>query len=513
MGRKIELNKITKVFGTLTANSEVDFTIESGKIYGLIGENGAGKTTLMRVLYGMYEPDGGEILIDGKFVQFKSPKDAIDMGIGMVHQHFALVQDLTVTQNMILGKPVQKKSGLLDMKKAEQVVTDIGEQYKLQVPPKALIKDIPVSLQQRVEILKALYLGADILIMDEPTAVLTPQEIGKLFETLIELRNAGKSIILITHKLNEIMQITDEILVLRMGKVTGHVKTAETDERSIAEMMVGRQLSEQKDKKKVDQSQVALEAANLEYVDKWGVKAVDRISFALHNGEILGIAGVQGNGQSELIDILTGMVNNYTGTIRIAGKEVTPAMGTRIRRTYGMGCVPEDRQVTGAAVGGTILSNFIMAGYRSREFAGKYFINYKKAKEVTWENVKKFTVKTDNIMNDALSLSGGNQQKLIVARELYLKPSVLIAAQPSRGVDIGATEYIHDTLVEHRNRGNAVLLVSNELSEIMAVSDRILVIYNGRFVGEVDPTNTTEEDIGLLMAGIVREGEEYEFHV
>lgn len=506
MGRQIELKKITKVFGKLTANSEVDFTVESGKIYGLIGENGAGKTTLMRVLYGMYEPDGGEILIDGKAVRFKSPKDAIDMGIGMVHQHFALVPTLTVTQNMILGKPIQKKNGLLDMKQAEQMVLDIGKQYKLEVPPKALVKDIPVSLQQRVEILKALYLGADLLIMDKPTAVLTPQEIVKLFETLVELRNAGKSIILITHKLNEIMQITDEIMVLRLGKVTGHVKTSETDERRIAEMMVGRQLSEQKEKKVVDQSQVALEAERLEYVDKWGVKAVDDISFTLHKGEILGIAGVQGNGQSELIDILTGMVNDYKGTIRIEGREVSPSMGTRIRREYGMGCIPEDRQLTGAAVGATILSNFIMEGYRSRDFAGRYFINYKKAKQITWNNVKKFTVKTDNIMNDALSLSGGNLQKLIVARELYLKPSVLIAAQPSRGVDIGATEYIHDTLVEHRNQGNAVLLVSNELSEIMAISDRILVIYNGRFVGEVNPGAATEEEIGLLMAGIVREG-------
>ena len=506
MGRQIELKKITKVFGKLTANSEVDFTVESGKIYGLIGENGAGKTTLMRVLYGMYEPDGGEILIDGKAVRFKSPKDAIDMGIGMVHQHFALVPTLTVTQNMILGKPIQKKNGLLDMKQAEQMVLDIGKQYKLEVPPKALVKDIPVSLQQRVEILKALYLGADLLIMDEPTAVLTPQEIVKLFETLVELRNAGKSIILITHKLNEIMQITDEIMVLRLGKVTGHVKTSETDERRIAEMMVGRQLSEQKEKKVVDQSQIALEAERLEYVDKWGVKAVDDISFTLHKGEILGIAGVQGNGQSELIDILTGMVNDYKGTILIEGREVSPSMGTRIRREYGMGCIPEDRQLTGAAVGATILSNFIMEGYRSRDFAGRYFINYKKAKQITWDNVKKFTVKTDNIMNDDLSLCGGNLQKLIVARELYLKPSVLIAAQPSRGVDIGATEYIHDTLVEHRNQGNAVLLVSNELSEIMAISDRILVIYNGRFVGEVNPGAATEEEIGLLMAGIVREG-------
>lgn len=504
MIEQIEMRQVTKVFGSLKANSEVDFTIKAGKIYGLIGENGAGKTTLMRMLYGMYEPDEGEILLNGNPVKFKNPKDAIDAGIGMVHQHFALVPSLTVTQNMILGKPIQKKGGLLDLKKAEKMVKEIGTEYKLEVPPKALIKDIPVSIQQRVEILKALYLGADLLIMDEPTAVLTPQEIVKLFETLIELKQSGKSIILITHKLNEIMQITDEIVVLRMGKVTGHVKTAETNEKSIAEMMVGRQLHQQKDKEVVDQSNVALEAVNLSYTDKWGVKAVDGISFSLHSGEILGIAGVQGNGQSELIDLLTGMINNYTGTIHIAGKEITPHMGTRPRRELGLGCIPEDRQVTGAAVGGTILSNFIMTGYRNRDFAGKYFIHYKRAKERTWEFVRRFTVKTDNIMNDAISLSGGNLQKLIVARELYLHPAVLIAAQPSRGVDIGATEYIHDTLLKHRDKGNAVLLVSNELSEIMAVSDRILVIYNGRFVGEVKPESTTENEIGLLMAGIVK---------
>lgn len=503
--KQIELRQLTKVFGSLVANDHVDFKIEAGKIYGLIGENGAGKTTLMRMLYGMYEPDDGEILIDGQPVQFKSPRDAIHQGIGMVHQHFALVPTLSVAQNMILGKPIKKKSGLLDLRKAEKVVEDLGREYKLEVPPRALIKDIPVSLQQRVEILKALYLGADLLIMDEPTAVLTPQEIVKLFETLVELRNAGKSIILITHKLNEIMQITDEILVLRLGKMTGHVKTSETNEQAIAEMMVGRQLSEPREKAKTDQTQVAMAAEGLSYVDKWGVKMLDNVSFALHKGEILGIAGVQGNGQSELIDILTGMTSDYQGEITIEGHPVHPHTSTRIRREDGLGCIPEDRQLTGAAVGATILANFIMTGYRLRDFAGAIFINYKKARERTWQYVRQFTVKTDNIMNDALSLSGGNLQKLIVARELSLSPSVLIAAQPSRGVDIGATEYIHDTLITHRNQGNAVLLVSNELSEIMSLSDRVLVIYKGRFVGEVNPLRTSEEEIGLLMAGVVKE--------
>lgn len=503
--KQIELRQLTKVFGSLVANDHVDFTIEQGKIYGLIGENGAGKTTLMRMLYGMYEPDGGEILVDGRPVHFTSPRDAIGQGIGMVHQHFALVPTLSVAQNMILGKPIKKKCGLLDLRRAEKVVEDLGKEYKLEVPPRALIKDIPVSLQQRVEILKALYLGADLLIMDEPTAVLTPQEIVKLFETLVELRNAGKSIILITHKLNEIMQITDEILVLRLGKVTGHVKTSETNEKAIAEMMVGRQLSEPREKAKTDQSEVAMSARGLSYVDKWGVKMLDNVSFTLHKGEILGIAGVQGNGQSELIDILTGMTSDYEGEINIAGHTVQPSTSTRVRREDGLGCIPEDRQLTGAAVGATILANFIMTGYRLRDFAGAVFINYKKARERTWQYIRQFTVKTDNIMNDALSLSGGNLQKLIVARELSLAPSVLIAAQPSRGVDIGATEYIHDTLITHRNQGNAVLLVSNELSEIMSLSDRVLVIYKGRFVGEVDPLHTSENEIGLLMAGVVKE--------
>lgn len=503
--KQIELKGITKRFGSLTANDAVDFRIERGKIYGLIGENGAGKTTLMRVLYGMYQPDEGEILIDGRPVQFHNASEAIAQGIGMVHQHFALVPTLTVTQNIILGKPIVKKNGLIDVRKAESIVEQLGKEYKLEVPPKALVKDLPVSMQQRVEILKALYLGAELLIMDEPTAVLTPQEIVKLFDTLVELRNAGKTIVLITHKLNEIMTITDEIIILRLGRVTGHVLTKDTTERRIAEMMVGRQLKEPSPKMKTDQRGIALSAKHLSYVDRWGVKALDDVSFELHNGEILGIAGVQGNGQSELIDVLTGMINNYEGEVVIAGKACPPKATARERRECGMGCIPEDRQLTGAATGGTILSNFIMAGYRRNAFANRFFIHYRKAKEICWEYVRKFTVKTDNIMNDAVSLSGGNLQKLIVARELYLDPEVLIAAQPSRGVDIGATEYIHETLVNHRNKGKSVLLVSNELSEIMEVSDRILVIYKGRFVGEVDPMNTTEEKIGLLMAGVVEE--------
>ena len=503
--KQIELRGITKKFGSLVANDSVNFTVERGKIYGLIGENGAGKTTLMRVLYGMYQPDEGEIYIDGKLTRFKNASDAIDCGIGMVHQHFALVPMLTVTQNIILGKPITKRNGLIDNKKAETLVEELGKKYKLEVSPKAQVKDLSVSMQQRVEILKALYLGAELLIMDEPTAVLTPQEIVKLFETLVELRNAGKTIILITHKLNEIMKITDEIMILRLGKVTGHVKTAETTERKIAEMMVGRQLKEPSAKAKVDQSRVVLEAKQVSFVDKWGVKALDNVSLTLHSGEILGIAGVQGNGQFELIDVLSGMINHYSGEVRICDHLCQPSTGTRERREFGLGCIPEDRQVTGAAVGGTILANFIMVGYRTRAFANRIFINYKKAKEICWKYVKQFTVKTDNIMNDAVSLSGGNLQKLIVAREMYLNPEVLIAAQPSRGVDIGATEYIHEKLIEHRNHGKSVLLVSNELSEIMEVSDRVLVIYKGRFVGEVNPMNTTEEKIGLLMAGITEE--------
>ena len=504
--KRIELTGITKRFGNLVANDHVDFSVEQGKIYGLIGENGAGKTTLMRVLYGMYQPDEGEIRIDGETVHFKNASDAIARGIGMVHQHFALVPMLTVTQNIILGKPIVKKNGLIDIQTAEKRVQELGESYKLEVPPKALVKDLPVSIQQRVEILKALYLGAELLIMDEPTAVLTPQEIVKLFETLVELKNAGKTIILITHKLNEIMTITDEIIILRLGKITGHVKTSETTERKIAEMMVGRQLKEPSPKNKTDQSRVTLEAEHLTYVDKWGVTALNDVSFQLHSGEVLGIAGVQGNGQSELIDVLTGMVSNYTGEVKINGRAYKPHDGTRARREGGLGCIPEDRQLTGSATGGTILANFIMVGYRSRAFASRLFINYKKAKEICWQFIKQFTVKTDSIMNDAISLSGGNLQKLIVARELYLDPDVLIAAQPSRGVDIGATEYIHETLIDQRNKGKSVLLVSNELSEIMEVSDRVLVIYKGRFVGEVDPMNTSEEEIGLLMAGIVKEG-------
>ena len=501
----IEMNHIRKEFPGIVANDDITLQLKKGEIHALLGENGAGKSTLMSVLFGLYQPEAGEIKKNGKVVKINDPNDATDLGIGMVHQHFKLIDVFTVLDNIVLGAETTGKFGILKKKEAREKVMALSEKYGLKVDVDAKIEDISVGMQQRVEILKALYLGAELLIMDEPTAVLTPQEIVKLFETLVELRNAGKTIILITHKLNEIMKITDEIMILRLGKVTGHVKTAETTERKIAEMMVGRQLKEPSAKAKVDQSRVVLEVKQVSFVDKWGVKALDNISLTLHSGEILGIAGVQGNGQSELIDVLSGMINHYSGEVRICDHLCQPSTGTRERREFGLGCIPEDRQVTGAAVGGTILANFIMVGYRTRAFANRIFINYKKAKEICWKYVKQFTVKTDNIMNDAVSLSGGNLQKLIVAREMYLNPEVLIAAQPSRGVDIGATEYIHEKLVEHRNHGKSVLLVSNELSEIMEVSDRVLVIYKGRFVGEVNPMNTTEEKIGLLMAGITEE--------
>ena len=503
----IEMLHITKRFPGIIANDDVTIQLRHGEIHALLGENGAGKSTLMSVLFGLYQPEEGKILKDGKEVTINDPNDANALGIGMVHQHFKLVECFTVLDNIILGVEPVGNLGFLRKKEAREKVLALSEKYGLQVDPDAKVEDITVGMQQRTEILKMLYRDNDILIFDEPTAVLTPQEITELMQIMKNLAAEGKSILFISHKLAEIMAVSDRCSVLRKGKYIGTVNTADVTMEDLSSMMVGRNVNFHVDKEPCHPGDVILEVSHMTVASKsHGNDAVKDVSFNVRAGEIVCIAGIDGNGQSELIDVLTGMVSNYTGEVKINGRAYKPHDGTRARREGGLGCIPEDRQLTGSATGGTILANFIMVGYRSRAFASRLFINYKKAKEICWQFIKQFTVKTDSIMNDAISLSGGNLQKLIVARELYLDPDVLIAAQPSRGVDIGATEYIHETLIDQRNKGKSVLLVSNELSEIMEVSDRVLVIYKGRFVGEVDPMNTSEEEIGLLMAGIVKEG-------
>lgn len=501
----LEMRGITKRFPGVVANRDVSLSIPWGTVHGLIGENGAGKTTLMKILYGMYAADEGEIFVNGEQVSFHSPKDAIARGVGMVHQHFTLVPSLSVAQNIIMGKPICKKSGLIDLPRANRMVEELSKKFGMPVKPDALVKDLPVAMQQRVEILKALYLGADILIMDEPTAVLTPQEIVQLLETLSTLREQGKCIILITHKLKELLNVTDSITVLRGGEVAGNVKTSEVSEREIAAMMVGKEISFEIPKAACNPEEAVLRVEHLDCYDSYGVHVLDDVSFSVRRGEIVGIAGVQGNGQTELIEVISGMRSDYSGSVSIGEDDIAAEDSPLRRRKAGLAHIPEDRQTTGAALESSMLNNFLMGGLENPAYTGRLDIKYKRAAAVADEQFKKFDVRFSSLGAMAGELSGGNLQKAIVAREFYRDPTVLIAAQPSRGVDIGATMFIHERLIELRSSKKAVLLVSGELSEIMSLSDRILVMYRGGIVGETTPEKSSEEEIGLLMAGIKSE--------
>ena len=497
----VDMQKITVRFGKVIANNEVDFQAEWGEVHGLVGENGAGKTTLMRVLYGMYTHHEGTMLINGEKVAFSSPKDAIAKGIGMVHQHFSLVPSMTVAENVVIGRPPYKK-GLIDLKKSEQIVAQRSAEYGLEIDPKMRVSDLTVGLQQRVEILKALYLGAEILIMDEPTAVLTPQEIKQLMETLRSLKEKGKCIILITHKLAEVRMVTDRITVMRAGVVTARVNTADTDEKKIAMMMVGREVILEVDKQPFHPGETVLSLKNISCFDRMGLPAVRDVSFDVHRGEVVGIAGVQGNGQSELADAVAGLLPLSHGEVFLNGKLMSGGNVPLLCRENGMGHIHDDRIHVGSAADLSIRDNFLAAMYRSDAVKKGPFLDYRKANEIVEENVKKYKVKIGKITDEISSLSGGNMQKLIIAREMYMQPRLLIASQPTRGVDIGATEFIYQQIIHHRDQGNAVLLISNELSEILALSDRILVIYKGSIIGELDRAQATEDKIGLLMAGI-----------
>ena len=504
----VQMINITKHFGKVVANNQVCFECRASHIHGLIGENGAGKTTLMRMLYGMYQPDEGEILIDNKSVKIRSPKEAIKNGIGMVHQHFTLVPSLSVVQNIVLSNPPIKRFDVIDMKKAIKDVTKMVSDYNLYVDPNAIVNDLPVGVRQRVEILKALYLGADLLILDEPTAILTPQEIQQLFIVLDSLKNRGKSIVLITHKLAEIMHVTDDITILRNGVVTGHLKTSQTNEREIASLMVGHDAKLRVDKQPSKKGKVVLSVEHLNYTNEQGVKVLNDICLSVREGEIIGIAGVQGNGQTELIDAISGLANDYTGDIRICSSEIKPEDHPALRRKAGLTHIPEDRQTTGAALEASLTQNFVLSNMEKN--SGNRIINWKYQRERVKQWFSMFNVKYGNTEDAAYSLSGGNLQKAIVAREIAIDGQVLIAAQPSRGVDIGATIFIHEKLLDQRDRGKGIIMISYELSEIMSLSDRIIVMYNGRVIGETTPEESTEEDIGLMMAGILG-GKEHEF--
>ncbi len=500
----LELRGITKSFPGVLANDHINLTLEEGEIHALLGENGAGKTTLMNILYGLYSPDEGEIFVRGRRVEIREPRDAIALGIGMVHQHFMLVPVLTVTENVMLGVESIKNGIFLDRAAAARRIREISRQYGLQVDPDALVKTLPVGVQQRVEIIKLLYRQADILIMDEPTAVLTSQEVEELFKVIRSLAAQGKSVIFITHKLKEVMAIADRITVLRNGRVVGTTTPSQTTEEQLASMMVGREVLLRVNKKPANPGETVLEVENLEVLDDRGNPAVRGVSFEVRAGEVLGIAGVQGNGQTELVQALTGLRHPLAGRIRILGTEVTGAPPRRILE-QSVAHVPEDRQRDGLVLSFPVADNLVLNTYYLPPFARAGTLQQEVILTVAEQRARKFDVRTPSILTPVANLSGGNQQKVIVAREFSRPIRLLIASQPTRGLDVGSIEYIHQRIIAKRDEGCAVLLVSPELDEVMSLSDRIAVMYEGRIMDILPADQATREEIGLLMAGVKRD--------
>jgi simple sugar transport system ATP-binding protein len=499
---KLELKGITKRFPGVVANDDISFDVSGGEIHAMLGENGAGKTTLMNILYGLYHADEGQILIDGTPVRFESPGDAIAAGLGMVHQHFMLIPVFTVTENIILGvEPTEGMGGLLNRRDAHQRVTDISERYGLAVPPDAIIEEIPVGVQQRVEILKALYREAEILILDEPTAVLTPQETEDLFEVMRSLREGGKGIIFITHKLKEVLAIADRITVVRRGKVVGSADPKATTDDELAAMMVGRAVQLTVDKTPAEPGPPVLEVADLKVFDDRGHVAVDGVSFTIRSGEIVCVAGVQGNGQTELVEAIMGLRPPADGSIVLAGSDITKADADHLLEA-GVGHVPEDRLRDGLIVDFSIADNMVLDTYDQPPFARGFVRNERAVLAAAEERSRDFDVRTSSVLQSAATLSGGNQQKVIVAREFSRPISLLVASQPTRGLYVGSIEYIHSRIVLKRDEGTAVMIVSPELDEVLALADRIIVMFRGRIVGIVEGAEATREGIGLLMAGV-----------
>jgi simple sugar transport system ATP-binding protein len=495
----VEMRGITKRFGEVVANRNLNVAVRDRSIHAIIGENGAGKSTAMNILYGFYNPDEGEILIDGQLRVIRTPSDAIALGLGMVHQHFMLVEPLTVTENIILG--AEPTAGLaIDFKKARQRVREISEQYGLRIDPDARISALSVGQQQRVEILKTLYRGARILILDEPTAVLTPQEVKEMFAILRGLREQGKTIIIITHKLQEVLALSDNITVMRDGAVVGNLPTAEATAEGLARLMVGREVLLRINKDDAHPREAVLSVKNLTLKNTDDSTPLADISFDVRGGETLGIAGVEGNGQTELIEILAGLRPSTSGDVRLNGQSIN-RLDPHERKRRGIAHIPEDRHRRGLLLSFDLASNSILGMHRDPPISGAVLLNQKVINQRAERLVKEYDVRPPNITLPAGALSGGNQQKLIVAREFDINPKLLLVSQPTRGVDIGATEFIHRKLIELRDAGCAVLLVSAELEEILSLSDRVMVIYEGRIVGEVDPKTVSEEEIGLMMTG------------
>ncbi len=497
---RVELRGITKRFPGVMANADVDLYVDGGEVLGLLGENGAGKSTLMNILFGLYRPDEGEILIDGAPVQFADPADAIAAGIGMVHQHFMLVPVFTVTENVILGTEPTGAVGAIDRGEARRRVLELSEEYGLEVDPDATIEELPVGVQQRVEIIKALYRQTSCLILDEPTSVLTPSEIDELIEIIRSLKEGGRSIIFISHKLKEVLAVADRIAVLRRGRVVGHTTPDEADEQTLASMMVGREVQLVVDKTPAQPGEPVLEVGELAVVDSRGQRVVDGVSFTVKAGEIVAVAGVQGNGQTELIEAITGLRPVAGGGIRLDGRDVTGWSPDRLFAA-GLAHVPEDRQREGFVGTFGVADNMVLNQWRDEPFAHGIVRNWGAIRENAQRLVGDFDVRTASVDAPANTLSGGNQQKVIVAREFSHVERLLILSQPTRGLDVGSIHYIHGRVVAKRDEGVAVLLNSSELDEVMALADRIVVLYRGRIIGELDRAEATRKAVGLLMAG------------
>lgn len=499
----VEMRNIVKQFGDFKANDNVNLKVRKGEVHALLGENGAGKSTLMNVLTGLLEPTEGEILINGEKVVIDSPDKSDELGIGMVHQHFMLIDKFTVAENIMLGNE-EHKMGLIDSKTTAEAVKELSDKYGLYVDPYSTIRDISVGQQQRVEILKALYGGADILILDEPTAVLTPQEIDELMKVIQALADEGKAIIIITHKLAEIKAAADRCTVIRRGRGIGTVDVKNTTQQELADMMVGREVSFSVDKTPAQPKEVALSVKDLVVKDTRGLKAVDHLSFDVRQGEIIGIAGVDGNGQSELIQAITGLTKVESGSIKLNNKELANKKPRSITES-GLAHIPEDRQRQGLVLEMSLEDNMALQTYYKEPLSKNGIINHDEITKYALRLVDEFDVRMQSEKNPVGSLSGGNQQKAIIAREVDRNPDLLIAAQPTRGLDVGAIEFIHQRLIEQRDNGKAVILMSFELDEIMDVSDRIAVMHDGVIIDIVDADKTDETELGLLMAGVSRE--------
>ncbi|BBE31000.1 sugar ABC transporter ATP-binding protein [Tepiditoga spiralis] len=499
MNYAVYMKEIVKRFPKVLANDHVNLEIKKGEIHALIGENGAGKSTLMNQLYGLYTPTSGDIFINGEKKVFNGPKDAINAGIGMVHQHFMLVDNLTVAENVVLGSE-PKKGISFDLKKARREVQELSKRYGLKVDVDALIEDLPVGTQQRVEIIKTIYRGAEILILDEPTAVLTPQEIEELFEIMRKLRDDGKTIIFISHKLHEVMTICDNITVMRLGKVTGHVKVSETNEKELANMMVGREVILRVDKEEKVPGEKVVEIKNLWVKDNRQLDAVRGMNFEIRKGEVLGIAGVAGNGQTELVEALTGLRKKESGEYLYKGKDISHYTVKELRESN-ITHIPEDRFKYAMVKEYPNYYNMILGRHYKMPFARRGFLNNDIIQEYSQDLIKKFDVRPADASIKTGNLSGGNQQKVVIAREVSANPDFIVIAQPTRGLDVGAIEYVHKEILELRRKNVAVLLISMELEEVLSLSDRVLVMYEGGVTGEFKPGELTIEEVGLLMAG------------